>query len=54
MTGIPDDFEEKMKEGFPEGTFADKYDRHVFAYWRKYFPFVPPAYKKYEGQKQAC
>jgi len=30
------------------------FDSHVFAYWRHYYPFVPPAYKKYDGHKQAC
>ena len=42
--------EKKLKSGF---NIPEDYDSHVWAYWLSYYPFVPPAYKKYKGQKQA-
>ena len=40
----------KLKSGI---NYPNKHDAHIFAYWRKYYPDVPPAYEKYVGEKQA-
>ena len=40
----------KLKSGF---NYPKNHDSHVFAYWKKYYPYIPPAYKKYVEEKQA-
>ena len=40
----------KMKSGI---NYPNNHDSHIFAYWKKYYPYVPPAYRKYVGEKQS-